>query len=122
MQIWTQPTWTFSYGLVENPSKFWFGHSEAYKTNNANILNFVHGLCRVQCILTSELYIEKYIVMNINEEDLQECTCIGCMLDSGNNGAFLSAILDVMYVPECQSNIKELLVCFMMCVRRPFDH
>ena len=36
------------------------------------------------------MYIEKHFVMNINEEDLQEySTYIGCVLDSGNNGAFL---------------------------------
>lgn len=36
-----------------------------------------------------KFYIEKHFVMNINKEDLQEYTCIDCMLDSGSNGAFL---------------------------------
>lgn len=53
--------------------------------------NFVHGLYGVQWMITLKwMYIEKHFVMNINEEDLQEySTYIGCVLDSGNNGAFL---------------------------------
>ena len=30
---------------------------------------------------------------------------------------FLSVILHVLYVPECQTKSKELLDCFTMCVR-----